>query len=161
MARTLTIADGQVAAAAATILNGSSAPPSGRVDVILQNTSAVTQEIVLTMQRAGGTARRVARGQLAEDEQMIVSGLSMQPDDTLLGVTTGSSAVDYLVLASNSNVLSVQTFDARGTPRQALTNEATTETVDGRTSTPVHDDNLRRAVEDLTIAVQGLAGVSL
>ena len=156
MGRTLTLADGQLGTTAATVIAGATVPAGTRLDVILQNTSAVTQEVVLTFQRAGGTARRVTRGVLAENEQLMLTGLPIQPDDTLLGVTTGSTAVDYLVLASSSNVLAIQTFDANGTARTSISNESTTETIDGRTSTPVHDDSLRRAVEDLTVAVQGL-----
>ena len=96
MGRTLTLADGQLGTTAATVIAGATVPAGTRLDVILQNTSAVTQEVVLTFQRAGGTART------------------------------------------------------------SISNESTTETIDGRTSTPVHDDSLRRAVEDLTVAVQGL-----
>lgn len=157
MGRDLTFADGQLGTTAATILAGSSVPAGTRLDVILQNTSAVTQTVVLTFQRAGGTARRVARGVLAENEQMHVLGLPIQPDDTLLGVTTGSLAVDYLVTASGSKALAIHTLDANGSPRQSLTNESTTEAVDGRASTPVHDDAVRRALEDLTEAVNSLS----
>lgn len=161
MGRNLTFADGQLGTTAAAILAGSAVPAGTRLDVNLQNTSGVSQTVVLTMQRAGGTARRVARGVLAQDEQLILTGLPIQPDDTLLGVATGGSSVDYLITASGSNTLAIVTLDANGTPRSALTGASNTETVDGRTSTPVHDDSLRRAVEDLTSAVQDLQGKSL
>jgi hypothetical protein len=156
MGRDLTFADGQLGTTAAAVIAGASVPLGTRLDVILQNTSSVTQTVVLTFQRAGGTARRVARGVLAENEQMHVLGLPIQPDDTLLGVTTGASAVDYLVTASGSKALAVQTLDANGTPRQSLTNESAAETVDGRASTPVHDTEVRRAIEDLTDAIQNV-----
>lgn len=154
--REQTFASGQLDLTAATVIAGSSVPPGTRLDVILHNTSSVTQEVVLTFQVAGATAVRLARGVLAEDEQMVVTGLRMQADDTLLGVTTSSGAVDYLVMAAGQ--FEVRTLDARGTPRQELTNASTTETIEGRSSTPVHDDAVRRAVEELSIAVQGVAG---
>lgn len=115
MARKLTLADGQLAAAAATILAGSSLDggEGGKVQVLAQNVGSSAETVVLTMQRAGGTARRVARAVLAANEQLLVTGLPMQPDDTLLGTTTNATSVDYLVTASDGP-LTIRTLGAAG-----------------------------------------------
>lgn len=118
MARNLTLADGQLGVTAATVLAGSAAPAGGRIDFIAHNTSTTTQEVVLTFQRAGGTARRIARAELEEDQGLIVRGLPIQADDTLLGVTTGAQAVDYLVNASESDEFSVSVMEATGAAKR-------------------------------------------
>src|SRR5688500_11203259 len=104
MPRQLTLADGQVAASAAAILTGAtlgnSFPDGTLVQGVFQNTAGTTETVVLTMTRAGGTSRRVARAVLATNEQLVVTGLAMQPDDTLLATTTNASAVDYVMSAS-------------------------------------------------------------
>ena len=121
MARTLTLADGQLGTTAAAILSGGSAPPGGHVDVICQNTSSEEQTVVLTFQRSGGTARRIWRAVLAENEQLLVGGIPLQPDDTLLAVTTTASAVDYLVFASGASGLSLDVLSADGTSKGVAT----------------------------------------
>lgn len=114
MARPLTLADGQVGTTAATLLSGADAPPTGRVDVVLQNTTSAVQTVVLTYTRAGGTARRLARFVLEENQQAVYRGVPLQPDDTLLGVTTTASVVDYLIFASDAKTLSSETYTADG-----------------------------------------------
>ncbi len=55
----LTLADGQLTASAASIFDGNNNVRT--LNVILHNTSASTTEtVVLTFQRNGGTARRLA-----------------------------------------------------------------------------------------------------
>ena len=81
MARSLTLADGQLAASAGTILSGSAF--DGRITAVFQNVGGQTETVVITMTRAGGTARRVARAVLLDNEQLVVRNLPMQPDDTL------------------------------------------------------------------------------
>lgn len=117
MARDVTLADGQLAASAGTILAGSSLPSGVNgfiVQGIFQNTAATAETVVITMQRAGGTARRIARAVLAQNEQLIVRGLGMQPDDTLLGTTTNASAVDYMITASGGGPFEIITLGAAG-----------------------------------------------
>ena len=112
--REMTLADGQLAASAATILAGSSVPPGARVAGTFQNTGGNAETVVLTFQRAGGTARRVARFVLQTNEQAVVRGLGMQPDDTLLGTTTNATAVDYVLSACGDLPLEIVGFDANG-----------------------------------------------
>lgn len=114
-ARPFTLADGQLSAAAATLLAGSSTPPSNRVDVLLHNTSTTEQTVVLTFQRAAGTARRLARVVLQQDEAALIGNVAIQPDDTLLGVTTTAAQVDYLVSAAAGGSFRLETFSADGT----------------------------------------------
>lgn len=118
MARKLTLADGQLAASAGTILAGSSLDggEGGLVQVSCQNVGSSAETVVITMKRAGGTARRVARAVLAADEQLQITGLPMQPDDTLLGATTNATSVDYLVTASDGPLV-IRTLGASGSAK--------------------------------------------
>lgn len=121
MARTHTLADGQLAAAAASILAGTSIGNEPvKVGIILANTGTVDQTVVITMQRSGGTARRIARAILKANESLVINGLPMQTDDTLLGVTTTASTVDYVV-TSSSGVLSIDVLSADGTSKGVAT----------------------------------------
>lgn len=114
----LTLADGQLAASATAILTGSTSSPT--VNVVLQNTSASTTEtVVLTFQRSGGTSRRLVRQVLAPNEQLIVSGITLMPDDTLLGQTTNASTVDYLAF-SGGGAFNIQAFDSSGLPKSSV-----------------------------------------
>lgn len=121
MARPLTLADGQLGTTAATLLSGADAPQSGRVDVVLSNTGTSEETVVLTFQRSGGTARRLARLVLNANEQAHVRGVAVQPDDTLLAVTSTASAVDYLVTASGAATLTVDVLDGAGTSKGVAT----------------------------------------
>lgn len=114
MARLFSITDGQLASTAGTVCSGTDAPPSGKIAVVLQNTGTSEETVILTFQVGGGTARRIARAVLQQDEQLVVSGIAIQPGDTLLGVTTTDSVVDYVVSASNA-VFSIDVLSADGT----------------------------------------------
>ena len=126
MARELTLADGQLGTSAASVLSGADAP-SGVVSGIFHNTSDVEQTVLLTFKRSGGTARRLVRAVLLENEQLIVSNLPMQPDDTLLGRTTTASTVDYLIYsATRGGQFGVVCLGADGLTKQELSTAATT-----------------------------------
>lgn len=115
--REYTLANGVLAASAGTILAGTSLPPNLNgycLAANFQNTAATSETVVITMQVAGGTARRVARVILATNESLQINGLQMQPDDTLLGTTTNASAVDYVIMAGSAGPLSITTLDANG-----------------------------------------------
>ena len=112
--RTRTVADGQLATTAASILSGADVP-GGYVEVLLSNTGTSEETVILTYQRAGGTARRLARVVLQGDEQAVVVGIAMQPDDTLLGVTTTASVADYLIFETPPATFRVDVLDPEGT----------------------------------------------
>lgn len=113
MGRTYTLADGQVAAAAAAILAGSALDTDTLVQGVFQNTAGTTETVVVTMKRSGGTARRIARAVLTANEQLIFTGQPMQLDDTLLAVTSNGSAVDY-VISRSDGPFNLYTLDANG-----------------------------------------------
>lgn len=115
-ARNLTLANGQLEATAATLLAGSAAPPEGLVNVVLNNTGSSEETVLLTLQVRGGTARRVARVVLNENEAAHVKGVPLATEDTLLAVTTNGSAVDYLVTVGDGG-LRVQVLSADGTDK--------------------------------------------
>lgn len=115
--RTHTMTDGTLTASAASILAGTAFGTdvlTGKVSVVLQNTAATTETVVLTFTRSGGTSRRIARAVLAQNEQMVVNGLPMQYDDTLLGQSTNASAVSYLVNAQAEGTFEIYVLDANG-----------------------------------------------
>lgn len=122
MARTHTLADGQLAASAGTILAGTSiGDVPVRVSAVFANVGSAVETVVVTMQRSGGTARRVARAVLNENESLVINGLPIQTDDTLLGVTTSASSIDYVVYGSGGNVLTIDVLSADGTSKGVAT----------------------------------------
>jgi hypothetical protein len=122
MARDLTLADGQLGTTAATLYSGASAPANGhRIDVILQNTGDSEETVVLTFQRMGGTARRLFQCVLQADEQLLLRGVPVQPDDTVLAVTSTASVVDYLVTVSSAATLTAEVLDSSGTNKGVTT----------------------------------------
>lgn len=121
--RQLTLADGQLGTTAATLFSGANAPATGRINLIASNTGILEETIVLTFQRAGGTARRIARAVLKKNQALMVCGLPIQPDDTLLGVTTSATVVDYLISASEDSRHTITVLDVDGTPKQSATFE--------------------------------------
>jgi hypothetical protein len=120
MARTLTLADGQVAASAASILSSLDAGIE-HVGVTFINTGTATETLVVTMRRAGGTARQIARAILSAKESLVLSGVAMQPDDTLLAATTNASAVDYVVTGGSQGPFVAVSHDQYGAVKQAPT----------------------------------------
>lgn len=119
MARDYTYADGQLGTSAASILAGSSILTTGdKIAISLFNTASTTETVVLSFQRAGGTARTIRRAVLAQNESVVITGLPMQPDDTLLGATTNASAVNYLIAGKSEGPLTVKVFDATGAEKK-------------------------------------------
>lgn len=117
MAREFTLADGQVAATAGTLIAGSSVP-TNFVNVVFANTGVREQTVEVTFQRSGGTARRIARAKLKEDEQLIILNQPMNTDDTLLAVADFALLVDYLVTGSGGGGYEIYVMGADGTPKR-------------------------------------------
>ena len=112
--RELTLADGQLGAAAATIVSGADVP-SHYVNVLLTNVSGNDNvEVTLTFQRAGGTARRLARRTLDNNESVELVNWPIAPDDTLLGVASLAASVDYIVTQSTNGRPTIITRDEAG-----------------------------------------------
>ena len=118
--RSHTLADGRLAAASATVIAGSSVPDN-YVTVILSNTGTAEETVILTFTRAGGTARRLRRLVLQENEQAEIRNIPIQPDDTLSGYTTTASVVDYLVNKASGGGFSAEIYDAYGTSKGVTT----------------------------------------
>ena len=112
----LLLADGQLAAASATILGAGTV--ERLVSLVLFNTNAAEQEIVLTLTKLDGTARRLCGGTLKEDESLFITGLPLDPSTVLAGYASGSGAVDYLVMNSPPAPFAVSSRGADGTPKQ-------------------------------------------
>lgn len=153
MGRDLTLADGQVSTTAASIFAGTSAPPSGRIDAILSNTATLKQTLTLTFQVGGGTARRLGRAELEKNEQCIVRGLPVQGGDTLLASTTGAEAVDYLIMASQSQGFSVSVYQADGAPKQSSDITVTTVEKSGLTKDGIVLSGLLEEMRDLLLKI--------
>lgn len=139
MGRRYTLADGQLAASSTTILAGSSLdnPDGDSLDISCTNTAATTETVIVTLARAGGTARRIARAVLAQNEELVITGLKMQGDDTLAAYSTNVSAVDYLVTGGSQAPFGKNTFDSTGSLK------STSATASGQTSGfTVSDDGL-------------------
>lgn len=118
----LNVADGQLGATSATLFT---APAEGAVvQITLSNTAASQQTIVLTVLRAGSTARRVRRIVLEYNESDYIVGLPMSPADVLAGYATSAEAVDYLVGLS-VGPFSLTTRDADGFPKSSSALEVT------------------------------------
>lgn len=111
-----TLADGQLAASAATILSGATVGAQ-RVTVILTNTGGSAETVVLSLSRDGGTARQLARAVLSQYERLIVTGLCVDPADVLKGQTSNATAVDYTILAGAGPDFRTDTYDANGALR--------------------------------------------
>jgi hypothetical protein len=112
----ITLADGQVGATATAL---STNPLSGLVNVTFCNVGGLSETVVVTLLRNGGTARRVARAVLAANEALVVAGLQVHGVDTLKASTTNATSVDYVVSsAPDSSRLQIYTLDANGAVKQ-------------------------------------------
>ena|SRR3990167_2108863 len=113
--RNLTLADGQVATTSTEITAGPS-DDGGRMNVFFSNTGTVEEILILTLTRGSdGTARRIKRITLQENEQCEISGLPMNKDDSLKASTTTASVVDYVVsVGPEDSPLRVEVQDADG-----------------------------------------------
>lgn len=114
----LNLADGQLGASAAQILAGATVG-SVRIDAVLHNTGSNEETVVLTFQRNGGTARRIARAVLDENEALVLSALPVESGDVLLGVTSNASVVDYLISVAADGPRTITIYDENGLPKSA------------------------------------------
>jgi hypothetical protein len=116
--RNLTIADGQVAATATEITAGPS-NQGARVNVVFHNTGSTEETLILTLTRGtDGTARRVKRVVLKENESCDISGLPMNGTDSLKAVTTTASTVDYVVsVGPEDSPYTFAVYDENGVPK--------------------------------------------
>lgn len=114
----LTLADGQLAAASATLLGADSKGEDRTVNVMLANThSSSAETVILTVLRPDSTARRVARVVLSANETCLVANLPLSAADILAGYATDATTVDYTVTRGGSGPLSVTCLDANGAVR--------------------------------------------
>jgi hypothetical protein len=115
----LTIGDGQVAITATQITAGSG-DRAQRLDIKFCNTGDQEETLILTISRNGGTARRLKRVVLAANEEFKLGGLALNKTDSLLGVTTTASSIDYVVsIAAPTAAYTEETFDDSGRPKSA------------------------------------------
>lgn len=133
MPRELTLADGQVAASATSIYAGS-ASPAKKVTVTFTNVGGQSETLVVTFTRAGGTARRVLRHVLAANEAVVLRGLPMQADDTLLAATSNATSVDYLVTDGSDSPFEIVGFDGNGALKQVNTGVSGNQSISGNLS---------------------------
>lgn len=116
LTKNLNLSGGQVAATATEISAGSS-DQGRRINVTFANTGAQTETLVLTLAVNGGTARRLFRCTLDENEQLVVGGLPLDRRDSLRAATTNALAVDYVVsIAALDSLLTFQKYDEDGQP---------------------------------------------
>lgn len=92
----LTLADSQLPAASATILAADAGGQDRRVDIRLFNTNTSTETVVITKTTTSGV-RVVTKVALATLETHVVTGLALDPSNTLQGFTTTASKVDYSI----------------------------------------------------------------
>lgn len=113
-----TFTDGQLAASESAILTyNTDVGTTGKGQTFaatFTNVGGSQETILLTFQRRGGTSRRLRRVVLSANEQFVMNGLTMSPEDILLGSTSNASSVDYVVSSSGDGPLQFQTFDANG-----------------------------------------------
>jgi hypothetical protein len=116
------LGNGQVAASAAAIASWTGSQ-SYRTNATFANTSSsLTETLVVTVLRAGGTARRVCRAVLAPNEHLVVTGIVIDSGDTLKASTTDATTVDYDVsVAPDSQPFQIMSFDANGALKQVNT----------------------------------------
>ena len=114
MPRSLTLADGQLGVTAATLFLGADGPAE-YVNVVLANQSQQNDiTVTLTFRRAGGTGRRLAKIVLDKDEQIVLTNLPMQPDDSLVGLANYAASIDYLISTGQGGPLRMVTIAASG-----------------------------------------------
>ncbi len=111
----LTVADGQVANAAPGLLTVGRGNHARRMNLTFANVGTQEETLVLTVSRAGGTARRLKRVVLAANEQLEVGGLPLNQSDSLYAQTTNPASVDYTVsIAATEAPLTMHVYDDKG-----------------------------------------------
>jgi hypothetical protein len=127
-----TWADGQLAAAAATIFTQGQVPAAlsgitgpgglgGYYSIALLNTSASTETCSLYVQRgsAGSTTNRLLfHPVLGQNESALITGVVLGPGDIIQAVATDATAVNYMVSDSPPGVLTMTTYDSNGAIKQ-------------------------------------------
>lgn len=145
----LALADGQLAAASATILGAASGERT--VGLTLFNTSASAQAVTFAVTRVGSTARTVARIKLEKKyESAYINGLPLDPSDLLAGYATYATSVDYLIhqqLAGTPFEIIVR--DENGFPKASAEIEITTTENFGLTRDGIVISGLLEEVRDL------------
>lgn len=126
------LGNGQVAASAAAIASWTG-NQSYRCNATFTNTSAsLVETLLVTVLRAGGTARRIFRAVLAPNESVVAAGIILDSGDTLKASTTDATTVDYDVsVAPDSAPLSITCYDANGAVKQVNTGVSGNLTVSG------------------------------
>ena len=114
--RNLNLTDGQLAASPAEITVGP-CDIAKRLNLTFCNTGTAEETIILTLTRSGGTARRLKRVVLQENEQFEICGLPLDSDSSLKGSTTNAGAVDYTISIGAEGPLIYKIFDADGIPK--------------------------------------------
>lgn len=171
----LTIANGQLATSATAL---ATATGSDLWSLRLTNTSgSLTETVLITVLRQGGTARRVARIVLAPNEQAVVTNIPVESGDIVKGATTDATTVDYdltgvgaagLAVLPNFPPTSLQLFDASGALKSAAgtTSSATltgTTSVVGKkfTTSPAPTDTFQAAMTiDVTYGIHFVAAAN-
>ena len=125
------LADGQVAASQTAILNQAIATTNYgpgftldpyRASINFANTSGSLSETVqLFVQREGGTSRLIDYAILAPHEVRKITGIPMNPGDTLLAQTTDATTVDYIVWGSADGIYTALTYTATGATKSSAT----------------------------------------
>lgn len=112
----LTLADGQLASSAATVLDVAADGMDRVVNASFRNTSTtLTETVALTLTPTGGsTARSVVRAVLSPNETLVVTGLGVGAGAVLKGSATDASTVDYVVQRAMPGPYDVRTYDASG-----------------------------------------------
>ena len=100
MPRELTLADGQLPTTAATLVSGGDVP-NHHVSGVFANVSTYDVTVTITFKRAGGTARRIAYAVLAPNESLRLNDQPIQGDDTLLGLASVATAIDYVLFVGS------------------------------------------------------------
>ena len=125
-----TLADGQLAVAATTIITGitaCSAPAGGlgtagtvisgnSINILFSNrSSTLTETIIISFQRQGGTARYTDQFQLSPNQSAKINNYAMIQGDILLGQTTDATTVDYVVSSGiNGAATTLEIYDNTG-----------------------------------------------
>lgn len=146
----LVLADGQLAATVGTIL----APSRDErfVAVMLANTAEQSQQVTMLLLRAGSTARRLVRGKLLKDESCQITGIPIDPSDTLQAYADGGSAVDYTVTMSVGQ-FSVTFRDGSGAPKTSQAIEVTLPESGDLTADGVKVSGLLEEVRDVLLKI--------
>lgn len=115
--RNLTLADGQLGTTVAEIIAGPG-DYAKRVHCIFANVGAQEETVVVTIVRAGGTARRLYRVVLQPDQSAEIDGLPLNSADSLKAYTTNAASIDYVVSQAPENVRQTLTVhDEYGIPK--------------------------------------------